>query len=39
MKKSNILTATAIATATVETVNIVQHIDAFSVQYTTYIRR
>ena len=31
MKKSNILTATAIATATVGTVNIVQ--------YTTYIRR
>jgi hypothetical protein len=39
MKKSNILTATAIATATVGTVDIVQHIDTFSVQYTTYIRR
>lgn len=39
MKKSNILTATAIATATVRTVNIVQHIDAFSVQYITYISR
>lgn len=35
MKKSNILTATT----TVRTVDIVQHIDAFSVQYTTYIRR
>lgn len=35
MKKSNILTATA----TIGTVDIVQHIDAFSVQYTTYIRR
>jgi hypothetical protein len=39
MKKSNILTATTISTATVRTVNIVQHIDAFSVQYITYIRR
>ena len=39
MKKSNILTATAIATATIGTVDIAQHIDAFSVQYITYIRR
>lgn len=30
MKKSNILTATAIATATIGTVDIAQHIDAFS---------
>ena len=35
MKKSNILTATAIAAATVGTVGIVQHIDALSAQYTT----
>ena len=39
MKESNILTATAIATATIGTVDIVQHIDAFSVQYITYICR